>query len=612
MDAVRLGYEYVVALVMLLLPAAACVLIARRYGVRNPVLLLACGFVGSGLLGFAVFWLYLFAARVGHGAALAVDLGAAVVMGNACRRRFALWRQLRSLAPVTAVFATSGLFNLALGYLHGGLSAKADIAPNRYLAGLPGDNALPFLFARQLESHVRPLPHFLAWGYQSSDRPPLQTGYYLLEQAVVRNSGFDVYQVFSTLVESTWVFGLWALLYAARRPRWTIPLSLAAGLFSSFTIINTFFTWPKFVSATGALLCCAVVLSPEMRGLNRSKLAGALAGGSLGVSLLGHPSGVFAVPAIALVLFILWVFAAVRPRDWALPTWPVLLSATAAIFIAYIPWMLYQRLYQPPANALLELQLANQSNPVRGKSTMHVIASAYEKLSAHQLVSYKISNLTTPFSHTFDSLTQTGSVAFHSLLGQNTAAAAAASRLINIQFFFIGPILGIVGWGIVLLLLRGIVTGIRRRPQPDGASWELLWLLVLALTVFGWAMVLFGPGATVAHQGTYIVEPVCFALGVLGWWSVSPKAAVAVVAASSALTLWTFIRFTPNAAVKTPGMTAHTSVSVGLLLAASVLACLASLWWLGISTRTEPVATDRLVVRPRTAHMSQTEPAAGQ
>ncbi|MBS2966856.1 hypothetical protein KGA66_27725 [Actinocrinis puniceicyclus] len=202
MEAVRLGSEYLLALVMLLLPPAACVLVGRRFGVTNPVLLLACGFVGSGILSFAVFWLYLAGARVGHAAALAVDFGAMVVVVNACRGGFARWRQLRSLAPVTVLFAVASLFNLALGYLHGGLSAAAagDIAPNRFMAGLPGDNELPLLFARQLENHIRPLPHFLAWGYQSSDRPPLQTGYYLLEQAVVRNGDFDVYQVFSTLV----------------------------------------------------------------------------------------------------------------------------------------------------------------------------------------------------------------------------------------------------------------------------------------------------------------------------------------------------------------------------------------------------------------------------
>lgn len=609
MEAVRLGSEYLVALVLLLLPSAACVLVGRRFGITNPVLLLACGFVGSGVLGFAVFWLYLVGARVGHVAALAVDFAALVVVVDACRGGFTRWRQLRSLAPVTVLFAVAGLFNLALGYLHGSLSAAAagDIAPNRYMAGLPGDNQLPLLFARQLESHARPLPHFLAWGYQSSDRPPLQTAYYLLEQAVLRNGGFDVYQVFSTLIQGYWIFGLWALLYAARRPRWGISLSLAAALFSSFTIINSFFTWPKLVSAAGALLCCAVLFSPEVRTLRDSKIAGTLAGGALGVSLLGHPSGIFAVPAIVFVLALLWFFPVVRPQGWVPPARPVLLAASAALGLAYLPWMLYQKLYQPPANALMELQLANRQHPVHGRSTTRVIIDAYQKLNAHQVVSHKFSNLTTPFDHTFGALADAARVVYHSLLGQSDAAAGAADRLINFQFFFIGPILGLAGWGIVILLLRSVVAGIRRTPQPEGASWELVWLLIVAVTIVVWALILFGPGATVAHQGTYLLELVCFAVGVSGWWSLSPRAAVLVVASSSALTLWMFVRFTPNIAASAAGVHAHISVSVAMLLTASVLACLASLWWLGADARADVEAAD-LGVEPPHARRS---PEAG-
>jgi len=605
-EAVRLGSEYLIALVMLLLPAAACVLVGRRFGVTNPVLLLACGFVGSGVLSFAVFWLYLVGARVGHAAALAVDFAALVVLVDACRGGFARWRQLRSLAPVTVLFAVAGLFNLALDYLHGGLSGTAagDIAPNRFIAGLPGDNELPLLFARQLESHVRPLPHLLAWGYQSSDRPPLQTGYYLLEQAVVRNGGFDVYQVFSTLVQCYWIFGLWALLYAARRPRWGISLSLAAALFSSFTIANSFFTWPKLVSAAGALLCCAVLFSPEVRVLRESKLAGVLAGGSLGVSLLGHPSGLFAVPAIAFVLALLWRFPAIRPRDWEPPARAVFMATSAAFGLTYLPWMLYQKLYQPPANAVMEMQLANRPSPVQGKSTARVIVDAYEKLNAHQLVSHKISNLTTPFDHTFGGLVEAARVVYHSALGQNGAAAGAANRLITLQFFFIGPTLGLIGLGIVILLLRGVVAGIQRGSRREGASWELVWLLIVAATIVVWALILFGPDATVAHQGSYILELICFAVGVLGWWSLSPRAAVLVVAGTSALTLWMFVRFTPNVAVHGSSMQAHISVSVAVLLTASVIACLASLWWLGADARTDVEADLGVVVLPQALHSS--------
>jgi hypothetical protein len=356
-EAVRLIGAYLVAIALLLLPATACLLAGRRFGVKSPVLLLTCGFVGSGLLGFAVFWIYLLGPTAGRVAGIGVNAACALVLLDACRHGFARWRQLHFLAPVTALFATAGLFNLALGYLRGGL--QADIAPNRYLAGLPGDNELPLLFAQQLQSRVRPLPHFLAWGFQSSDRPPLQTGYYLIEQSVLGSGRFEDYQVFSTLLQGTWIFGLWALLYAARKPRWAVPLCLASALFSGFTIVNSLFTWPKLVSATGVLLACAVLLTPEMRSLHKSRVAGGLAGCALGVSMLGHPGGIFALPGIVLILAVLWPVRSVRPRGWLPPSPGFLAAATGAFIAAYLPWVLYQKYYQPPGNALFEIQMAN-------------------------------------------------------------------------------------------------------------------------------------------------------------------------------------------------------------------------------------------------------------
>ncbi|MBS2966858.1 hypothetical protein KGA66_27735 [Actinocrinis puniceicyclus] len=77
--------------------------------------------------------------------------------------------------------------------------------------------------------------------------------------------------------------------------------------------------------------------------MQSSKIAGILAGGALGVSLLGHPSGIFAVPAIAFVLALLWIFPVVRPQEWVPPARSVLVAASAALGLAYLPWMLYPR-----------------------------------------------------------------------------------------------------------------------------------------------------------------------------------------------------------------------------------------------------------------------------
>jgi len=45
-----------VHLLLMLLPMAACILVAQRFGVTNRVLQVMCAVAGSGLLGFATFW----------------------------------------------------------------------------------------------------------------------------------------------------------------------------------------------------------------------------------------------------------------------------------------------------------------------------------------------------------------------------------------------------------------------------------------------------------------------------------------------------------------------------------------------------------------------------
>ena len=90
------------------------------------ILLLLCGYAGGGLLGFAVFWAYLIDTDLGRGFALAVTAGWAIVLLDACRGGFSRMARVRDFrAGISApyIYAATGLFNLALGYLHGGFNA---------------------------------------------------------------------------------------------------------------------------------------------------------------------------------------------------------------------------------------------------------------------------------------------------------------------------------------------------------------------------------------------------------------------------------------------------------------------------------------------------------
>jgi hypothetical protein len=559
----------------------ACTLTGLRLGIRHPVLLLICGFGGAGLLGFAVFWAYVPDPGFGRACGIAVTAACLVPLADGCRGRFEGWRRLRPFGPVGALLAATGLFDLALGYLHGGYSAQANVAVDRYRIGLPSDGVLPMLFAQQLQSSTRPIPVFLVVGWQSSDRPPLQTGYFLLQQSALGTGRFDDYQILGTLLQATWVVGLWALLHAAGKPRRAVPLCLAAVLFSGFVIQNSFFTWPKLAAATGVLLAAAVLLTPELRARRTGRAAGALVGLSLGVAMLGHPGTLFALIGIVGGIAVLWRLRRLRPPGWLPPSRRFNAAAAIGFVVSYAPWSAYQRFVDPPGNTLTEVNMAGTSGPVPGKSTLRVIAEAYRKAGLHQVVTNKESNYEVPFRHTLGYLREAVALPYHLLAGQQAAAQTSAHDIVTWQFFFLGPILGFTGWGLLVLAARMVRRVAARRPLA-GLQPEPVWLLCVGITLLIWPLVLFGGNATLAHQGTYFVEPVLIAAGVLGFWSLSPKAAAAATAASCAVTLWVYIGFTPVASVPGSHNTAPVSAAAAALLAFSIVACLACLWWIGV------------------------------
>lgn len=592
---------FTVCLGLMLLPMAACVLLARRFGVTEPVLLVLSGIAGSGLLGFAVFWAYLAGSEFGRAFAVAVNLACAVVVTDACRSGFARWRELAEFAPVTALYAAASLFYLALGYLYSGIG-RGQVAGTRFLPSLPGDNFIPMLFAEQLESRHRPLPHFIMSDFQSSDRPPLQTGYELLQDALLghQHGAYLHPQVIGTLVQGLWIFGLWALLRAARRPRWAVPLCISAVLFSGFAIVNSFFVWPKLVAAGGTLAAFAVLFLPQLRAARGRRVAGALTGAAIGCSLLAHPGTAFAViPALA-------TLTALR----RLPRPRFLLAGAGGLAVSYLPWMLYQRFYQPPANALLELQLANSPLPVPGKSTGQAIVDAYRRLGLEKTLAYKRTNFASPFQHELDYLRNAASLVVHAFSTPSHALTAHAQDEIVWQFFFVGPTLGLVGLGLVILIVRGardqmlrVRAGqLRRRGSAAPAGREPLdveqaLLITLVAMYVVWCLIMFGATAsTVIHQGSYVIEVLAFALGVLGWWSLSPRLAATVVGVTAAFTLYLYLRYTPFVVGPGTYFRGPVSASVAAVLALACVACLACLWWVG--AQPQPGPFDAGNVRP--------------
>lgn len=603
---------------LLLVPAIACALLAVRLGVSHWLLLLTAAISGSGTLGLAVFWVYLANNHLGRGFSLAVMVLSLSIMADACRGRAAGWRALRPLLPMTALYMAAAFFSSALAYLHVSFASNTNVGPSRFETGLPADNVLPLLFAKQLQASHRPLAAVLTRGWQSSDRPPLQTGYYLMQQSVLHSGHFNDYELLGILVQCLWIPGLWALLVAMGKPRGAVCLSLAAVLFNGFIFQNTIFTWPKLIAAAAVLLTAAILCTRQSAHLMTSRTAGLLVGLAIGTAMMTHPGSLFALIGVVGVIAVLWLLPRLRPTGWRPPTWRFLWPAAVAAVLSYEPWSAYyQKHYQPPANALTELQLAEVHGPVPGKTATQVIIQAYQKAGLHTAISNKIANVKEPFTHLLDYPRWCAAVVYHMLTGHPGTAAKDAAEIINAQFFLIGVIVGFAGWGLLALYGRALWEfGLRVRARftrdggqpprltPSSYSQEYVLLGVIGISYIVWCLVLFGPGSTIAHQGTYFYEPVLIALGVIGFWSVSHRLAAVVVVVSAAFTLWLYVRFTPVATVPNQtwlydpsdpfkvGVMGITPLATGgsntdpattgamALLVVSVVLCAGALWWI--------------------------------
>jgi len=574
-------------LALTLLPIVAGVFVAVSCGIRDRVLLLLIGMGVLGVLGAATFWAYLYSPHAGRWFAVAAVVGCGLALGWSVvrsRSRFGSSIDvLRPLAAPTLFFAAQVGFMTMMGYLRGGMALNDMAGRSRYMVALPQDSKLPLLLARQLQSPVRPLPHYLVPQWQASDRPPLQTGVYLFEQSVLGHDQFMHYQVVGIALQSLWVFGVWAFMVNTRLPGRATALALAVVAYAGFTFENTFFVWPKLFPAAYLMLVAAAVLGSSFARYRRNAVASTAIGVGVGCAMLGHPGSLFVIVGLAIALLV--------ARVW--PSRKLLLAGGGAAALLYAPWIWFGSVYQPPGDFLVKWQLANARNFRDPRSLSETVVAAYQRAGPRQVVSDKWQNLVRPFH---DSLSHPGDMlaALRDSLTGAPGASAARYHVVVSEFDFLIPALGFMALGPVLLLVQWLRLRLRAdgEPRPEYLRIGLLGIVCLLANYLVWAMVLFGPRTTSNVQGSYFLELCGFAVGVVGWYTFAPRLCVVLVAVQSVFALWLFGLTTPQIAP----LRSHVppwgpiSSSAALVGAAAFVVAMGALYliWVGRVDEDEP------------------------
>ncbi len=323
---------------------AALSLIATRRRDLGPAATFGIIVTAAGAAGLATFWAWFANPQFGTGVSLGL-LGASSItlsafgLGSSVGRLQLYW----PLATAAAV----ELIYLGLAFAQGGLSGQSDAATQSIAVRfwVAPDNKIPFIVANLLAAH-HSLAGYLFGGWQTSDRPPLQSGLALLEYPLFGNRDLG-YQVLATGLQMLWLPALWVLFQALgfSHRRIIVPVLITATTGAVF--VNSIYVWPKMLA--GALMLAALAALVSRSPGDRRFGSILIASSASILAFLSHGSAAFTIIGLAPLIAI----AVFRHRAW----FEVGVAAVVGLAL-YLPWFVFQRLVDPPGDRLLYWQLA--------------------------------------------------------------------------------------------------------------------------------------------------------------------------------------------------------------------------------------------------------------
>ncbi|MGE0409775.1 MAG: hypothetical protein AB7P23_11020, partial [Amphiplicatus sp.] len=338
-------------------------------------------------------------------------------------------------------------------------------AKTRWSHSLPGDNEIPLVFAKHLKDGHITTPMYGDW--LSSDRPPLQSGYYLLTAPEWLASP-PAYQIAATGAQ---MLVLPAAYHFARVLGAGLGVALigAALVFlAPLTLVNGIFVWPKLLAAAFLLAAAAIHFTPCYEALKSSRVAGASLGALAAAAFLSHGAAAFAILGFAL--------AALATRR--LGSFNYVAAAAGAALLLCAPWALYQKLVDPPGDRLLKWHLAGVEAADDPRSAGEAIREAYAELGAGAWARRQGEKLRTSLA---------APLAANDLFRDKAAARAD-------MFFRPIPSMGFAG----IFAAAGLVAAlVSRRLRPAATA---------ILAGYGaWLLVMFEAGGVIAHQASYFM-----------------------------------------------------------------------------------------------------------
>jgi hypothetical protein len=515
------------------LPGLAMVTLIRLPAFQRPEITIAGVLLSLHLLGLAAYWCYFFSPEAGKWFSLFVYSVTALLL---VIKRASLCKDMpgSDLGRLSLIVNLVFVFSWAAGFLYGGFADAVHTAEVRYTGPLPGDNRLPLVVAQYVLKGGIPQP--LVDGWYSSDRPPLQSGLYLLFEPLLKACGIKLvlgYQVVSMACQLSWIWGAYCALLCFRISPKARALCLTLLIFGSSQIINSFYVWPKLLGAGDLFLVLGLLFGTSAAVVQLDPRVKAVMLGTAAVlSILAHPGSLFALLACALV-------GGLYRR---LPSIRHLATAAVAAAAIYGPWLWFVH-SEHSQQRLLKWHLAGVTEPT-DKPLLELMKTAYADIGLVNLAKRKIENLVLMTGTPGTTFVEQFALSKNLLLG-NAPDISALARIRARQFYYLGDAVGLPALlGLLAFALAALLPGRGKTLAQPEARTAVLFAALAAAVVLAWDLTLFMENALMLHAGTLVLPMLVSACCLLGIWSVSRISAVVICVASCLFSLETYF-FTP-------------------------------------------------------------------
>lgn len=467
------GIHALVPSIILILIGASGTLLTIRVFPRMREFALLLIFAIPSTIGYAAFFIYLWSPLAGFFFSISLAATAGILILVQSNQIEQLPGELiRQYLPAFCIALLSAVLYSSLLHLNWSPHNSILTAQERFFAHvLPLDNFLPYTTMERLFTGESLKPFVMEW--RSTDRPPLQAAILLLVRPFMRDS-IEGYQGVSVFI-NCWAFiGVFYLLLRMGIQRNTSLWILSLLVFSGTFFVNGAYVWPRVFPLVFLCMVIGMLIGePQQRKDFPYWLSIGIA---CALSILVHQGSAIALAGV------FGAYLIRHPRLFR----NQIVAASIVLAIWIVPWILFQKTYDPPGNMLQKRFLANHPE-FDGVSFKDALIHAYTNITFNDWLSGRLANIKviigdfrTDFCHFF-------------------AQMGRGSHLVRLGTFLS---LGIA----TLPAFLGLFAPLFRRKHGSSTDtrswWFLAYMLFAGLTL--WTILLLPSGRTIIPHGSYL------------------------------------------------------------------------------------------------------------